>query len=77
MIDKNLGLNPPIELQVTFIMDNAKIIPEDNILTIVADPVYYPFEDYIQEVNSTNIVKFEVKSIRCYSMNRRFLFAFL
>ncbi|CAF4845536.1 unnamed protein product, partial [Rotaria sp. Silwood2] len=59
-IDKNLRLNPPIDLYVTFIMDNVKIIPEDDILTIVHDPIYYPFEDYIQEINSTNIIKFEV-----------------
>ncbi|CAF2311605.1 unnamed protein product [Rotaria sp. Silwood2] len=58
-IDKNLRLNPPIDLYVTFIMDNVKIIPEDDILTIVHDPIYYPFEDYIQEINSTNIIKFE------------------
>jgi hypothetical protein len=60
-IDKNLHLNPPIELDIVFIMDNMKIIPEDNILTIVNDPIYYPFEEYIQEINSTNIIKFQVK----------------
>jgi len=60
-IDKNLSLNPPIDLDVRFIMDNIKIIPENNILTIVNDPIYYPFEDYIQEINSTNIIKFQVK----------------
>ncbi len=59
-IDKNLSLNPPIDLDVRFIMDNVKIIPENNILTIVNDPIYYPFEDYIQEINSTNIIKFQV-----------------
>ncbi|CAF0773881.1 unnamed protein product [Adineta ricciae] len=58
-IDRNLGLSPPIDLDVTFFMDNIKIIPEDNILTIVDDPIYFPFKDYIQEINSTNIIKFE------------------
>jgi hypothetical protein len=60
IINKNLVLNLPIDLDIAFIMDNIKIIPEDNILTIVKDPIYYPFEDYIQEINSTNIIKFEV-----------------
>jgi hypothetical protein len=60
-IDKNLHLTPPIELDITFIMDNIQIIPDENILTIVNDPIYYPFEDYIQQMNSTNIIKFEVK----------------
>jgi len=59
-IDKNLGLNPPIDLDVTFIMDNIRIIPENNILTILNDPIYHPFQDYIQEINSTNIIKFQV-----------------
>ncbi|UJR25877.1 hypothetical protein I4U23_007227 [Adineta vaga] len=58
-IDKNLGLNPPIDLDVTFFMDNIKIIPDNNILTIIDDPIYYPFKDYIQEINSTNIIKFQ------------------
>jgi hypothetical protein len=59
-IDKNLGLTPPIDLDVRFIMDNVHLIPEENILTIVNDPIYYPFEDYIQEINSTQIIKFQV-----------------
>lgn len=59
-IDKKLSLNPPIDLYVTFIMDNLNIVPEDNILTIIQDPIYYPFENYVQDINSTNIIKFEV-----------------
>jgi len=59
-IDKNLGLDPPIDLYVRFIMDNIQIIPDHDILTIVNDPIYYPFEDYIQEINSTNIIQFHV-----------------
>ncbi|CAF3574252.1 unnamed protein product [Rotaria socialis] len=58
-IDKNLNLSPPIYLYVSFIMDNVNIVPEDGILMIVQDPVYYPFDDYVQEVNSTNIIRFE------------------
>ncbi|CAF0881012.1 unnamed protein product [Adineta steineri] len=58
-IDKNLGLSPPIDLDVTFYMDNIKIIPDNNVLTIVNDPIYYPFENYIQEINSTHIIKFQ------------------
>jgi hypothetical protein len=74
-IDKNLSLNPPIDLDVRFIMDNVKIIPENNILTIVNDPIYYPFEDYIQEINSTNIIKFQVKKkIFFYYFKKIFFF---
>ena len=68
-IDKNLHLTPPIDLDVFFIMDNITIIPNENILTIVNDPIYYPFEDYIQLINSTNIIKFEVKK-----RNKKFCF---
>jgi len=42
-------------------MDNLQIIPDDNILTIVNDPIYHPFIDFVQEINSTNIIHFEVK----------------
>jgi hypothetical protein len=66
VIDKNFGLNPPIDLDVTFFMDNIKIIPEDNVLTIVSDPIYYSFKDYIKEINSTDIITFEV-DIRGFS----------
>ncbi len=59
-IDKNLSLNPPIDLDVRFVMDNAIIIPKNNILTILNDPIYHPFEDYIQQINSTNIIQFRV-----------------
>ncbi len=60
MIDKNFELSPPLNLEISFIMDNMKIIPDENILTIFNDPIYYPFEDSIQQINSTNIVHFEV-----------------
>ena len=60
-IDKNLGLNPPIDLDIIFIMDNVRIVLENNILTILNDPIYYPFENYIQELNSTKIIQFEVE----------------
>jgi hypothetical protein len=68
-IDKNLGLIPPIDLDVRFIMDGINIIPEDNILTIVHDPIYHPFENYIQEINSTNMIRFRVCTIFNYSIN--------
>jgi hypothetical protein len=51
---------PPLDLDVSFIMDNMKIKPEDNILLIVNDPIYYPFEDSRQKINSTNIIQFQV-----------------
>ena len=68
-IDKNLGLVSPIDLDVKFIMDGVNIIPEDNILTIVNDPIYHPFENYIQEVNATNIVRFRVRTMCKCSLN--------
>lgn len=61
IIDKNLELIPSFDLEVSFIMDNMNIIPDKNILTIINDPIYYPFEDSIQLINSTNIVQFEVQ----------------
>ncbi|CAF1388189.1 unnamed protein product [Adineta steineri] len=60
IIDKNLDLIPPFDIHVSFIMDNMKIIPEHDILMIVVDPIYYPFEDSIQQINSSNIVQFEL-----------------
>ncbi len=60
MIDKNVELIPLFDLRISFTMDNMKIIPDDNIFIIVNDPIYYPFEDSIQQINSTNIVQFEV-----------------
>lgn len=61
-IDTRFNLTPPFALNVLFIMDNMKIIPDNNILTILDDPVYYPFEDYVQDLTSTNILRFEVHS---------------
>jgi hypothetical protein len=60
-IEKNLELIPSFDLEVSFIMDNMKIIPENRILMIMNDPTFYPFEDSIQKVNSTNIIQFEVR----------------
>lgn len=60
IIEKNLDLIPSFDVHVSFIMDNMKIIPEHDILIIVNDPIYYPFEDSIQQINSTNIVQIEV-----------------
>jgi len=65
-IDKNLELIPSFALEISFIMDNMKIRPDDNILIIVNDPIYYPFEDSIQQINSTNILQFEVKKKRIF-----------
>jgi hypothetical protein len=60
-IEKNIELIPPFDLEVSFVMDNMKIIPENKFLMIINDPIYYPFEDSIQYINSTNIIQFEVK----------------
>jgi hypothetical protein len=76
-IDKNLGLIPPIDLDVRFIMDGVNIISEDNILTIVNDPIYHPFENYIQEINATNIIRFRVCMIFNYLINSNGRFFFL
>ncbi|CAF3033085.1 unnamed protein product [Rotaria sp. Silwood2] len=59
IIDRNLNITPSFDLNVLFIMDNLKIIPNDDILIIANDPIYYPFVNSIQEINSTNIVRFE------------------
>lgn len=61
MIDKNLDLIPSFNLEVSFIMDNMNIIPNENILTITNDPIYYPFEDSTQLIKSNNIIQFDVK----------------
>ncbi|CAF1162710.1 unnamed protein product [Adineta ricciae] len=58
-LDKNLDLSPVFNLRVLIIMDNMKIQPENDILTILNDPIYYPFENSIQQINSSNIVRFE------------------
>ncbi|CAF0972266.1 unnamed protein product [Rotaria sordida] len=59
IIDRNLNLMPSFDLNILFIMDNMKIIPNDDILIIVNDPIYYSFVNSIQEINSTNIIRFE------------------
>ena len=61
IIDKNPDLTPVFDLQVSFVMDNMKIIPEKDTLMIINDPIYFPFEDSIQETNSTNIIQFQVQ----------------
>lgn len=65
-IDKKFGLIPPINLDVRFILDNIQIIPEDSILTILNDPIYHPFDDYIQQINSTNIIQFKVENKKAF-----------
>lgn len=59
-IDRNLELNTPLDLDVSFVMDNMKIVPDHRMLTIVPDPHYFPFEDSVQQINSSNILQFEV-----------------
>ncbi len=75
MIDKDPELSPPFDLEVSFLMDNMKITLDDNILIIVNDPIYYPFEDSIQQINSTNIIQFEVKN-KSYFLIIQFPFSF-
>ncbi|CAF2137619.1 unnamed protein product [Rotaria magnacalcarata] len=57
-IDRSLDLTPSFDLSVLFIMDDLKIVPEDDILFVADDPIYYPFTDFIQEINSSNIIRF-------------------
>ena len=59
-IDRHLEQNVPLDLDVSFTMDNMKIVPDHRMLTIVADPHYFPFEDSVQQISSSNIVQFEV-----------------
>ena len=59
-IDKSLEFNAPLDLEISFLMDNMKIVPNDNTLTVVHDPNYYPFENSFQQINSLNVVQFEV-----------------
>jgi len=61
LINKDLQLNPIFQLNVSFMMDNMKIIPDRSNLTIVDDPVYYSFENSIQKMNSNYIIQIEVK----------------
>ncbi|CAF4667346.1 unnamed protein product [Rotaria sp. Silwood1] len=58
MIDRSLNLMPPFDLNVLFIVDNMNITPNDDILIIVNDPIYYSFVNFIQKVNTTNVVPF-------------------
>lgn len=53
--------NPPLPLKISFLMDNMTITLENNILTIINDPIYYPFENSIEQVKSDNIVRIEVE----------------
>lgn len=65
-ISKTATANPPIDLEISFMMDNIHFVPEENILTIAFDPIYYPFDDEIQEINASNIIHIEVKKTgRC------------
>lgn len=61
VLSKALEFHLPMNFHIHFLMDNLQIIPDENILTIVNDPIYHPFVDFIQEINSTNIIHFEVK----------------
>lgn len=61
VLSKTLEFHLPMNFHIHFLMDNLQIIPDDNILTIVNDPIYHPFIDFVQEINSTNIIHFEVK----------------
>lgn len=60
-IAKNAAANPPVDLEISFLMDNIHLIPEENLLTVGFDPIYYPFDDEIQQVKQSNIIHFEVK----------------
>ena len=60
IFEKNSDLIPSFELYVCFIMDNLKIIPDDDILAIIDDPIYYSFQEMTREINSTNVVQIEV-----------------
>ena len=59
-IDRTRDWNPPIDLGVFFLMNNIEIEPNENILTVGHDPIFYPFEDELQEINASNTIQLEV-----------------
>lgn len=61
-IDRNITLTPPFDMEIAFVMDNIYFIPENNLLSVGLDPIYYPFEDETQELNTTAILDFQVIS---------------
>lgn len=60
-IDRTRDWNPPIDLAVFFLMNNIEIEPNENILTVGHDPIFYPFEDELQEINGSNTIQLEVR----------------
>ena len=61
-VDKTLAVILPLDLDVSFIMDGLQLTPEDDALMIVADPVYYSFDDPVLQINSTTTIQFQVSS---------------
>lgn len=51
----------PLELNVSFVMDNMNVVPKEEILVVINDPIYYPFDNLRQAVNSTGLIHFRVR----------------
>ena len=51
----------PLDLNISFLMDNMHIVPKEEILTVINDPIYYPFQNSAQQINGTGVVHFRVK----------------
>ena len=61
-VDKSLAVILPFDLDVSFIMDGLQLTPVEDSLTIVADPVYYAFDDPVLQINSSTTIQFQAST---------------
>jgi hypothetical protein len=59
-IEQTLTAYIPLDLDISFMMDGMCLVPDENILTIGYDPIYYPFKNEIQEMNELQTIEFHV-----------------
>ena len=72
-IDEEQTMDLPLDLTVSFIMDNLSIAPHDDILVVVADPIYYPFENFTQQINASGLLHIQVRRDTVFSSYRLFV----
>ena len=54
------GIDLPLQLNISFIMDDAQLMPEENNFTLFADPIYERFDEAIRRIDSTGLVHIRV-----------------
>ena len=67
---KDRTIDLPVDLTVSFIMDNLSVAPREDLLVVVNDPIYYPFENYTQQVNASGMLHIQVRRDRAVSSTR-------